>query len=695
MYSRRRFICGCLGALAGCSLFPSLAPAKLIDMLPPADPADGKTFRVICCHDVRDNLRAEFNTNSMIDPYAVDTGTLTSIFSWLQANGYNVIRFSDIVESRTGGKPLPPRAVLLTFDDGFKSHYTKVLPLLKQFNYTAVMGLVTSWIDTPADTGIRLSDKLVVPRDTFMNWDDVRELARSGHVELGCHTHDLHHGAIANPQGNELPAATAHLYLKDQQRYETDEEFETRVHGDLNRCIEQVRAQTGVTIRTMVWPYGAENQPVRKIASKLGMPTQFTLESGPNTADVPLDRLRRILVMYDVDVGGIERSMREPAENRGRTNPVERVVVASLDDIYDAQPDAQEKKLGKLIDRIYQLKPTSVFLQAYSDPTKSGLARALYFPNRHLPVRSDLFCRAAWQLNTRCGVEVYAWLPVLAFAVPPDKNGRIQFVTAAQGATLPTGASNVPRLSPYDPAARSYIREIYEDMGKYSAFSGILFGEDAMLTDYEDVSPQGRQMLSRWGLPTDIGQIRANPELMKRWGDMKTRHLVDFTKELQTILYNSQNSGDVLTVRTVFPDVLTEPDGAQRYAQSYPLFESTYDFVGLLAMPSRQGVKSPDAWLDKLSRVVREAPDGPRKTVFLLEATDARSGAAVPTPRLVDQMRHLRESGMVSYGYYPDNYAANTPDVLALSDVMSMRSRLDPTSINALLKGGTDGTLRQ
>lgn len=75
MQSSRRFICSCLGAMAGCSLFPSLAPAKLIDILPPADPADGKTFRVLCCHDVRDNLRAEFNTNNVIDPYAIEVGS--------------------------------------------------------------------------------------------------------------------------------------------------------------------------------------------------------------------------------------------------------------------------------------------------------------------------------------------------------------------------------------------------------------------------------------------------------------------------------------------------------------------------------------------------------------------------------------------------------------------------------------------
>ncbi|WP_414444780.1 poly-beta-1,6-N-acetyl-D-glucosamine N-deacetylase PgaB [Burkholderia sp. 22PA0106] len=685
MESRRRFICSCIGALAGCTLFPRLAPARLIDLLPPADAADGLTFRTLCFHDIRDNLQEEFATNNVTDPYAVDTGTLTSIFSWIDANGYHPVSLGAVLAARSGGKPLPARAVLLTFDDGFRSHHEKVLPLLKQFNYPAVMAIVTSWVDTPADTGVRLSDTLVVPRDTFMSWDEVKDVADSGLVELACHTHDLHHGAIANPQGNELPAATSHLYLRDRQRYETDQEFETRVRTDLGRCIRQVKAHTGFTIRSMVWPYGAQNLTVRTVSAQLGMQTQFTLESGPNTRDVPLDRMRRILATYDIDVGGLERSMREPWQNRGRVNPVERAVVVSLDDVYDPSPERQEKKLGDLIERIFRLRPSSVYLQAFSDPSRSGLAEAVYFPNRHLPVRADLFSRAAWQLSTRARVSVYAWLPVLSFAVPPKLAGRVEFVTAIDGGSPPPGASGVRRLSPFDPAARAFVREIYEDLGRYAAFSGVLFGEDAMLGDAEDAGRHAGDTYVRWGLPREVGQIRADPALARRWGELKTRHLIEFTQELQQIVFDSQNSGEVLTVRAIFPDVLLDPQAGGRYAQDYAAFLGDYDFVGLLAMPSRQGIGSVDAWLGKLGGTVKQVTDGPRRTVFMLEAVDSRSGARVPGKRLAEQMAKLREAGMVSYGYYPDDFAHDQPEALALRDVMSVRARLDPTSINALL----------
>ncbi|KWA43064.1 poly-beta-1,6-N-acetyl-D-glucosamine N-deacetylase PgaB [Burkholderia multivorans] len=692
MQSRRTFMCGCLGAFAACSLFPGVTKAKMIDLLPPSDPADGKTFRVICLHDVRDNLLSTFSSSTMVDPFAVDTGTLTAIFSWLETNNYHPITVKQIEASRHGGKPLPPRAVLLTFDDGYRSHYTKVLPLLERFRYPAVMGIVTSWIDAPPDVPIKISDKVSVPRDYFMSWDDVRKLGSSDLIELACHTHNLHHGAIANPQGNELPATTSHLYLPDEKRYETDEEFHARVRNDLQTCIRQVRERTGITIRSMVWPYGAENQPVRDISTSLGMDIQFSLDAGPNTPDVPLDRLRRILMMYDVDIGGFERSMREPATNRGAVDAVERVVQVDLDQVYDPNPAQQEKNLGVLIERIYRMQPKSVYLQAYADPKGTGVAEAVYFPNRHLPMRSDLFSRAAWQLNTRSNVQVYAWMPVLAFRPPADKHRGLEAVRALDGAPARENGSRVFRLSPFDPDARLMIEEIYEDLSKYASFSGILFSDDAVLDDYEDASRHALRAYAEWGLPADVAKIRGNPDLMARWTRRKTRHLIDFTLQLEKIVRAHQDAGDVLTARNIFAMPVLKPESEAWYAQNYADFLTTYDYVALMAMPYMEQADDPDLWLDRLVRTVRAKPNGLSRTVFELQSYDWHANKSIGADTLLAQMRRLRSEGAVNFGYYPDNFLNNQPNLETVRDVMSLKSRLDPTSINALMQMHRNGT---
>ncbi|WP_230369807.1 poly-beta-1,6-N-acetyl-D-glucosamine N-deacetylase PgaB [Paludibacterium denitrificans] len=66
-----------------------------------------------------------------------------------------------------------------------------------------------------------------------------------------------------------------------------------------------------------------------------------------------------------------------------------------LDYIYDPSPARQEENLGKLLDRVKAMGPSVVYLQAFADPDGNGAADALYFPNRHLPMRADLFSRVA------------------------------------------------------------------------------------------------------------------------------------------------------------------------------------------------------------------------------------------------------------------------------------------------------------
>ena len=80
---------------------------------------------------------------------------------------------------------------------------------------------------------------------------------------------------------------------------------------------------------------------------------------------------------------------------------------------FDPDPARTERNLGLLLDRIQALEISHVFLQAFADPDGDGAADAVYFPNRHLPMRADLFNRAAWQLKTRSNVKVYAWMPIL------------------------------------------------------------------------------------------------------------------------------------------------------------------------------------------------------------------------------------------------------------------------------------------
>ncbi|MCE9883209.1 poly-beta-1,6-N-acetyl-D-glucosamine N-deacetylase PgaB [Obesumbacterium proteus] len=654
--------------------FAAGQPLPAIDIQPPADPDDGLTFRVLAFHDVRDDLRASFATYP--DATAIDTKTLASLFAWLKENDYHMVSVDQIIAARQGGKKLPPRSVLLSFDDGYRSFYTRVFPLLKAYGYPAVQALITDWVNHPAQEKIKISATVELPGDYFLNWNEVAEMQRSGLVEFASHTHNLHRGISANPQGSEFPAATTLQYLADKKRYETEDEYQTRVKADLAHSAQLIQQYTGHAPRIMVWPYGAYHQPVQEIARQLGMPIMLTLDSGSNPSSQPLSKITRILIGYDTTTSVLKQELRAPANYNGDIYPVERVVQVDLDYVYDADPQQQDKNLSCLLDRIKDLSPTTIYLQAFADPDGSGLVKEVYFPNSVLPMRADLFSRVSWQLQTRTGVNVFAWMPVLSIALPKNNPAANKWITSTHSGTQP---STFPytRLSPFEPDVRAAITQLYHDLSRYTPFQGVLFHDDAALSDDEDTRPAALAQYQAWGLPTDVNKIRANPALLRAWTDKKIDFLINFTHQLAAEVQKNQfASATQMTARNLYAQPVMDPQAEQWYAQSLPKFLANYDYTALMAMPFMESATMPDRWLTELYEKVAAQPLGIQKTVFELQSYDWEKKRPVSNDVLLHQLTLLRALGARHLGYYPDDFINNQPDTEVIRPLMSAQSNV-------------------
>lgn len=163
---------------------------------------------------------------------AVRTERLIEQLAWLRENGYQPVTVDQIMAARKGGPELPAKAVLLSFDDGYASFYTRVLPVLRSYNWHALLAPVGAWVDTPLNQPV---DFAGTPRkrSDFLTWQQVREISRSGLVEIAAHTDANHKGVLANPQGNLQPAAAARRYDASTGRYESEAEFEARLRSDV------------------------------------------------------------------------------------------------------------------------------------------------------------------------------------------------------------------------------------------------------------------------------------------------------------------------------------------------------------------------------------------------------------------------------------------------------------------------------
>ena len=586
-----------------------------------ASPLPARAFTVLCYHDVAANV-------SDADGNAISTDRLIQHFSWLRANGYNMISIDDLLAAQHSERPLPDKAVLLTFDDGYASFYTYVYPLLKAFDYPAVLALVGSWLDAPEDATVIYGDQ-PVPRRNFMTWEQLLEVTSSGQVEIASHSYGLHQGIIANPQGNLEPALTSRRYDSASGEYENDATQLMRIRDDLERNRDLLEKRLGVSPRVMVWPFGRYNLPALAIARELGMPVTLSLESGPNRLD-ELDRIHRTLIPGDQKLDGLVWELYHP----DRIDP-RRVVQVDLDYVYDADPVQQTQNLDRLLDRIKALKINTVFLQAFADPDGNGTADGLYFPNRHMPVRADLFNRVAWQLKTRAGVNVYAWLPMLAFGLD-DATMTVQHTGGA------IVDESYRRLSPFHPQARRAILEIYEDLGRYAEFEGLLFHDDGYLTDFEDANPAALAWYrEQWQLPADIAVLRNDPELMQRWTRAKTAVLAEWTDELAASVRIWRPT--IKTARNLYAESVLNPVSEAWYAQSLAETLNHNDYAAVMAMPYLEKAADPEAWLEKLVDVVKRQPGALERTIFELQTVDwCQNKRPIPTAAIARQMRLLQ-----------------------------------------------------
>ncbi|RJG07929.1 poly-beta-1,6-N-acetyl-D-glucosamine N-deacetylase PgaB [Noviherbaspirillum cavernae] len=635
-----------------------------------AVPDPEQSFRVLCYHDIRDNLRESFRT--WPEPTAVDTDEFIRQLSWLNENGYHPVSLQQIIDARAGRGKLPEKAILLTFDDGYKSAYTKVFPLLKQFNFPAVIAIVGEWIETPAGTPVRFGDSQV-PRAEFLSWNEIREMTASGLIEVASHSHGMHKGILANPQGNSIPAAVARHFHADKAAYESDDDYASRIKGDLIRNADLLQRELGSRPRAMVWPYGAYNMAAARWAAEAGMPVTMNLEPGPNTPQDTLLRMRRTLILHNHRLADLIEALQEPASYGGRHDPLERVIHVDLDYVYDADPQRQEANLSALLDRIVRLRPTTVYLQAYADPDGDGVADKLYFPNRHLPMRADLLSRVAWQLKTRAGVKVYAWMPVMAFKLPAEHPAATHVVTVMPGAPPAASQGRYHRLSLFDPLARKTIKEIYEDLGKHVVFAGILFHDDATLSDYEDASPMAlAHYRDKWQLPASVETIRADAALRRRWTEGKTAYINAFTVELIKTLREYQPA--LLTARNIYAQPVLDPASEEWFAQTLPSFLATYDFTAIMAMPYMEGAADPEQWLGQLLAKVKAQPGALQKTIFELQSRDWRNDQPVRAETLVAHWRLLHLGGARHWGYYPDDFHQNQPDENVIKAAISVET---------------------
>lgn len=235
---------------------------------------------VLCYHDVSDT----------VGDYKISAKNLREHFLYLQEAGFTPISLKQYEDALLGKNCLPEKPILLTFDDGYSSFYTTVLPLLEEFRYPAILGLITSWIDDPGGQGLTT--------------DQLRQIYGSGYVALASHTDQLHQYIKINAAGDEAPWTSSRPFVDGHTI--SLAKYRQEIHLDLKRSRQKITGITGDAVEAIVWPYGATTEDNIDIAMQEGYHISFLFAAKANDLTKKDWRhVRRQVIPGDLDAKGL------------------------------------------------------------------------------------------------------------------------------------------------------------------------------------------------------------------------------------------------------------------------------------------------------------------------------------------------------------------------------------------------------
>ena len=192
--------------------------------------------------------------------------------SWLHRLRYRVLRLDEALAGLRGERPLPPRAVVLTFDDGYENFYEYALPVLARFGFPAIVYALSDRLGQPSSWFA--ADGRATP--PLMSAARLRELRRLG-IDIG--SHGLTHQRLAQIDREMAGVEIAHSKDRLQQLL-------------------------GEPVDHFCYPYGSYDGAVVDMVSAAGYRSAVTCDRASAFADADPLRLPRKAISFGDSLAG-------------------------------------------------------------------------------------------------------------------------------------------------------------------------------------------------------------------------------------------------------------------------------------------------------------------------------------------------------------------------------------------------------
>lgn len=212
-------------------------------------------IRILTYHRVRNNSDSG-------DRLSVSPLQFAEQMGYLARNQYQTPTLEQVRDHVVNGRPIPERAVAITFDDGYRDIFEHAFPILQDYGFTATVFIVADWVDGEHDAIRATNSRQNRP---FLDWEEVRAMASAG-ITIGSHTR-------SHPNLVTLPPES--------------------VQAELERSKRTIEHHLGQPVTTFCYPYGKFNRLVRALVQEAGYLSACSYRPGANIQGVDPFILRR------------------------------------------------------------------------------------------------------------------------------------------------------------------------------------------------------------------------------------------------------------------------------------------------------------------------------------------------------------------------------------------------------------------
>jgi peptidoglycan/xylan/chitin deacetylase (PgdA/CDA1 family) len=225
--------------------------------------------------------------------FVVDPAEFAEQMDYLDGLGYQPVTAAELT-GRIPGDPLPPRTVVLTFDDAYTDFYAAALPVLRDHGFRATLYVPTAYVGATTRFNVSLGEQ----DRPVLSWQALADIAAEG-VEVAAHSH-------AHPQLDRVAAEV--------------------ISDEVDRSRRLIEDELGLAVHGFAYPFGYWNRAVRGAVAAAGYRYAFAVDELMAAPGDDLLTLPRLTVNAGIGVAGLARLLdSRPTTASRRTAAVKRV----------------------------------------------------------------------------------------------------------------------------------------------------------------------------------------------------------------------------------------------------------------------------------------------------------------------------------------------------------------------------------